>query len=133
VINDGRDDLFVGLMWAQGSGATSSPETTTVDAGTATPAQSVSLLSEGRKEAATMLNRTYALALLVVSIGCSAGEPEPALADLSSAIIGGTETSARPEVIRLVGITPGNDQGCTGTLIGGRVFLTAAHCAGFGN
>lgn len=45
---------------------------------------------------------------------------------LSQAVIGGRETSGFPEVVRL---EAGQKKVCTGTIVGPRVILSAAHCA----
>jgi hypothetical protein len=49
---------------------------------------------------------------------------------VTGAVVGGTTTTARPEVGMFIAMTPDlmNSHACTATLIGPREFVTAAHC-----
>ncbi len=68
----------------------------------------------------------------LLALGCAADTtmdalppeaPEPRLGERSDEIVGGTITSARPEV--------GYISGCTATLVAPDVIITAAHCLGY--
>lgn len=64
----------------------------------------------------------------LLAIGCAAPVEEET-AEGSSSIVGGTKTLAHPAVGAVVTSFPGGGQGiCTGTVVGSRTVLTAAHC-----
>ncbi|MBI3186105.1 MAG: trypsin-like serine protease [Myxococcales bacterium] len=69
------------------------------------------------------------LALALLLSGCAGLEPEGEVGTSRSAIVGGTVDYADPEVFMLLQLYDnGTQSGCTGTLIGGRSIVTAAHC-----
>lgn len=73
------------------------------------------------------------VAVLALSIGCGQDLSTPSDVGLEasqSALLGGTPTSADPEVFALLisGQTPGSTSICTATLIGEKTLLTAGHC-----
>lgn len=78
-----------------------------------------------------MISRSHWLLPLAVMMTAGCGDPslvyerDDEVGTRRSAIIGGVEESGRPEVGV---IHAGNQSACTGTLIGTRAVLTAAHC-----
>src|SRR3954468_1070738 len=79
---------------------------------------------------ATLLKRTCSLTVLLalVHAGSEGGESAPPTASQEQDIIGGTVTTARPEVAQF--LLPSGSY-CTATLISDRHFLTASHCINY--
>ncbi len=66
-----------------------------------------------------------------LAAACGAEPEDLELTTKDQDVIGGTQTTARPEVGQIFVTVNGTPLSCTATLISRRYFLTAAHCIGY--